>query len=252
MLVCALAEVTVLELHRVARCSAPHTIWALCTVARTGSSWLCELLHSTDCLGYPDEYLLAWPRQCVRRGLPTDTSLEEYLSYLLYRHSTPNGVFAIKGSWTELAPFLDRFPHAPCIWLSRENKLEQAVSWYRAHDGGRWTRTTGADTAPTCRPLEWSLERALWFYHEILRREAEWHEFFLARRSPPLMLTYEAICQQPLAAVRSIATYLGVSTNDIDSVHSRLGVVRDEITPIWVSRLAAEVSGSPRNRNERL
>lgn len=211
----------------------PSLVWALCTVARSGSSWLSELASSTNCLGYPEEYLLDWRRQCEQWGMSSQTSQEDYLALLMRSRVTPDGVFAIKGSVGELRPFFELFPHAPCVWLTRENKLEQAVSWYRAHHGNLWTRRTGVEAKP--QPLEFSADDILAFYDEIQRREASWHEFFLARRSPPLLLTYEKVCADPLGAVRSIAVHIGMSPANIERVESPLQVVRDELTATWVA-----------------
>lgn len=209
--------------------------WAICTVARSGSSWLCDLVTSTGMMGYPDEYLLDWPKQCLRNGLPSSTSLEDYICFLLCERSTPNGVFAIKGSLNELKPYFALFPDAPCVWLSREDKVAQAVSWCRANDGGIWTRTAFSPQGQGAAPL--SLDRMLGFYDEIQRRDASWRDFFLARQTPPLALTYEQVCENPLAAVRGIATHLGLSAAQIHYVHSPLQIVREEESADWSLRL---------------
>jgi trehalose 2-sulfotransferase len=218
--------------------SGPRLVWAICTIARSGSSWLSQLVGSTQLLGNPEEYLLHWPKCCGSFGLSACTPLEEYLSCLMRRRSTPNGVFAIKGSFAELQPFLGLFPGAPCVWLWRENKLQQAVSWHRAHDGGLWVRTSTVRQRP---PLDFSVNRALWFYDEILRREALWQEFFATRDVKPLALTYETVCHDPLAAVRAIAAYVGVDPRGIEQVSSPLRIVRDELTGRWVQRLEQAV-----------
>jgi len=215
------------------RRSGPWLVWAICTIARSGSSWLSQLVGSTQLLGNPEEYLLDWPRCCARFGVSAATPFEEYLSCLIQQRSTPNGVFSVKGSFAELQPFLDLFPGAPCIWLSRDNKIEQAVSWHRAHDGGLWTRTDVVNPQPS---FDFSPDRALLFYNEILRREALWQEFFSTRDVKPLVLTYETLCRDPLAAVRSIAAYVGVDSSGIERVMSPLRIVRDERTAELVCR----------------
>src|SRR5690606_34287974 len=106
--------------------NSPWLIWAICTVARSGSSWLSQLVTSTGRMGIPDEYLLDWRTQARRIGFVGEVSLDDYLWWLLQHRATPNGVFAIKGSVDELRPFFDYFPNTPCVWLSRENKFEQA------------------------------------------------------------------------------------------------------------------------------
>ena len=155
------------------------------------------------------------------------------MSCLIRHRSTPNGVFSIKGSFTELQPFLDLFPGAPCVWLTRENKVEQAVSWHRAETSGLWHRT---DTGLPRRTFDFCLDRAVWFYDEILRREALWQEYFFQREVKPLALTYETLCRDPLAAVRAIAEYVGVDPTGMDKVSSPLRMVRDEETAELVCR----------------
>ncbi len=208
----------------------PWLVWAICTVARSGSSWLSQLVASTGIMGHPDEYFLGWRQQATRLGLTGSTAFHDYLTFVLQHRSTSNGVFAAKGSVEEMQPFFDFFPNAPCVWLVRENKIEQAISWHRAHDGGVWTRTT---TATECRRFEFSVERVLYFHDEILRREALWHEFFSRHAVPPLALTYEQICAAPLAAVQSIAAHIGLDASAVTHVSSPLQIVRDETDSAW-------------------
>jgi trehalose 2-sulfotransferase len=209
----------------------PQIIWALCTIARSGSSWLCDLIRSTNCLGYPEEYLLNVPRSFTGRGLSARLSVEEYLAATLRNHSSSNGVFGIKGSHEELIPFFELFAEAPCVWLRRENRVAQAISWYRAHDGGQWTRSSLS--RPTQQTLEFSYPRIRWFYEEIARRESLWETFFAHRRTPPLVFYYEAICERPLEVVRAIADYIGIAPSNIRSVNSPLQIVRDRTTELW-------------------
>lgn len=214
-------------------------VWAICTVARSGSSWLSQLISSTHRLGYPDEYLLEWPQRCVEWGLSPAPSFEQYLALLVQAKSSPNGVFAVKGSVDEMAPFFDIYPQAPCVWLRRSNRLEQAVSWYRANDGERWTRTRGSPAKE--RPLPYSSSRIAFFLGEIARREAAWEDFFRARRSPPLTLFYEDLTADPRDAIRAIARYLGVDATSIQIAESEYGVVRDETTREWLARAAKDL-----------
>ncbi len=190
-------------------------------------------------MGLPDEYLLDWQAQAVRHGLSKTTSFQDYLTYLLLHHSTPNGVFAIKGSVDEMQPFFDYFPNAPTVWLVRENKIEQAVSWHRAHDGGVWTRTS--DSAIESQ-LEFSVDRVRYFHQEILRREAMWKTFFDNRDASPLCLTYERVCEDPVNAVKAIAAHIGIETNRINEPSSPLRVVRDEQSSKWAAIASEAIS----------
>ena len=216
-----------------------NVVWAICTVARSGSSWLSQLIASTHRLGYPDEYLLEWPQRCAEWGLSPTPSFEQYLALLVPAKSTSNGVFAVKGSVDEMSPFFGIYPQAPCVWLRRANRLEQAISWYRANDGEMWTRLRGSPTREF--PLPYSSSRIAYFLGEISRRETAWEEFFRDRRSPPLILFYEDLTAAPLDAVRSIARYLSVDATNIQIAESEYWVVRDETTRVWLARAAKDL-----------
>jgi trehalose 2-sulfotransferase len=215
-------------------CSTPSIAWAICTMARTGSTWLSQLVASTGQLGYPEEYLLDWQGWCTHLGLSRDLRREDYLAYLAQLRVTPNGVFGIKGSCDELTPFFELFPCPPCVWLTRENKVEQAVSWHRAHDLGAWTHLSRS--AAGSDPI-WAAQRALWFFDEIHRREVKWREIFVSRQIDPLVLTYEAVCRDPLAAVRAIALHVGWDPRSIERVSSPLLVVRSDASREVCQRL---------------
>lgn len=215
--------------------------WALCADARSGSTWLSQLVASTSLLGNPDEYLLDWKSWCERLGLSSVTTLDEYFTILLEHRSSAAGIFAIKGSLDSLRPFFALFPAAPCVWLRRRSKVHQAISWQRANDGGLWHRT--AATSVSNSPPG-AIERILGFHAEIVRREAAWQEFFTQRRMQPLMLIYEEVCTDPLAAVRAIADYVGVDSAAIRGVWSPLQVTRDEAT----DQLAEQVAEALRSR----
>ena len=234
----------------------PHLVWALCTVARSGSTWLADLVSSTRQLGDPQEYLLDWRRQLASH-LPPNASLSDYLQLLMPQHTSPNGVFAVNGSLAELVPWLELFPAAPCVWLSRRNKCAQAVSWYRAHCGGRWSRLVETSAATShLPPLDYSTPRLLWFYDEILRREAAWQHWFTARRTQPLCLIYEEVCDDPDGAVRAIAQFVGIDPDSLGPLTSLRQIVRDELSDAWVTRLTEEVAqrssapASPASANE--
>lgn len=209
--------------------------WAICTIARSGSTWLSQLVASTGIMGKPEEYLLHWPNWRTRFGLPAVMPREEYLAAIARHCATANGVFAIKGSIDEMQPFFELYPSAPCVWLSRENKLEQAVSWARAQESGVWHRRDGERGRAIQEP---PLDLVLAFYDEILRRQAAWSACFVKRAIQPLSVTYEEVCRQPLASVRLIADHIGVDSSAIKNVASPLRIVRDENTARLVRRAA--------------
>ena len=208
--------------------------WVICTVARSGSEWLCDLVKSTNVLGAPMEYLLN-PRDWFSKfGLPNDLPLDEYLGFLMEHTSTPNGIFGIKGSLAELRPFFDCFGDVPCVWLHREQRLEQAISWYRATASGVWHVRAGhrSQVAPPFDRTE-----IIRFLEIIQEREREWTNWFSDQGILPLEVVYEQACLDPLATVRAIAEHVGVSSNGIDHIESTNQVIRDNVTASWLQSL---------------
>lgn len=117
---------------------------------RCGGSMLAEALRLTGQAGVPLEYLN--PRLvkvfAERHGLTDRTTLlRQYISFLLRRRTTPNGVFMLKALIAQIVPFHRRGPAAVqflrkferVVLIHRRDKLAQAVSFYRAVRTDAWT-----------------------------------------------------------------------------------------------------------------
>jgi LPS sulfotransferase NodH len=111
--------------------------YAICTQPRSGSNLLCQVLSSTDQLGYPLEYFNGPGRRAL--GLPDfpdDPKLQ--IEAVLRLGATPNGVYAVKLFASQFATFsrrlrwIDLLPNLHFVYLSRDDLLGQAISWVRA------------------------------------------------------------------------------------------------------------------------
>jgi LPS sulfotransferase NodH len=209
-------------------------VWALCCDARSGSTWFSQLIASTGRLGQPAEYLLNPPAWCQKLDLPLDLPLDRYLDLLRERKSSENGVFAIKGNLEPMRPFFRKYGNVPCVWLRRNDILEQAVSWYRAEKAGQWTRQDGQKAT---RRAYFDRDAILSYVHRIMTRRLAWESWFAEHQIAPLKITYEEICFDPLAAVRAVGRHVGVELNGVQHVTSPLRIVRDEVTERWVELL---------------
>jgi LPS sulfotransferase NodH len=72
--------------------------YMICSLPRTGSSLLCELLAGTLLAGLPAEYFRPDRIAMLRRRWRVE-SFDDYLGALLGRKTSPNGVFGIKVHW---------------------------------------------------------------------------------------------------------------------------------------------------------
>ena len=132
--------------------------YLICSAPRTGSTLLARALIDTGIAGNPREYFdirADNERYWVERLKVASES--DYLNKVIRAGTTPNGVFGAKVHWHQLdvlmqklaisrphvhlgrRPSLARaFPKLRYVWLSRENKVAQAISYYRAANTKVW------------------------------------------------------------------------------------------------------------------
>ena len=128
----------------------PHTSYLICATPRSGSFLLCEALINTGIAGNPGEYF--WqgdePTWAERWNV---SSYAGYLAKAIEQGTTPNGVFGAKMMWGYFDDFIGKVRHiapyaeAPLprllpmvfsnlhyIWITRRDKVRQAVSHWKA------------------------------------------------------------------------------------------------------------------------
>lgn len=152
---------------------------------------------------------------------------EQHLERVLELGTTPNGVFGAKlmfNQLTELASLasdvpkydglergelLERLFGSPrYIWVSRGDKVRQAVSMWKALQTRRWR----ADMSTERPEPEY---RYMGIEHLVRRFESEdsgWSKFFATHRIEPLRISYEGDLERDLAGtVQRVLDWLGVS-----------------------------------------
>jgi trehalose 2-sulfotransferase len=140
----------------------PPTYLILAT-PRSGSTLLGQGLQATGLAGEPREFfghkMAFWMERWRTPNLPT------YAARLIQARATPNGVFGAKLLYRQLlhleslarqdpvfaelplAEILSRlFPNLQLIWNTREDKVRQAISWFKARQTGVWGQDQGTDT----------------------------------------------------------------------------------------------------------
>lgn len=215
--------------------------YAICTIPRSGSNFLGQLLASTGCLGRPLEYFNGPARRVLDDpAFPDDPA--EQMHWIRTFGATPNGVYALKlfpsqhdlvrphVSWTEALPNL-RF-----IYLERRDVLGQAISWARAQQTGQYRST---------QPLQAASAYDLNLIHarlrDVAREQARWTAFFARTGIAPTTLIYEELMENPQAGVRRIADLFGCAeTAVIDLSKINLEIQRDEVMEEWRRRFVSE------------
>jgi LPS sulfotransferase NodH len=237
--------------------------YLICCLPRTGSWLLSEALESTGLAGRPREYFgfESYRDLCHNYGVNSRSPLEAVLSRLMDRYSTPNGVFGAKMHWVQfqfLAGLAARtrtqewpavtarlsaaLPRLQYIWLTRRDKLRQAISYYRALRTNVWwdIRGNGGTDVPPAAPPLFDFCAIDELKKSLLAQEREWVRLFAVSGATPLTVYYEDMARDLSRAVTRILNYLDLSdATRVALSQPRLRLQRDELTEGWVSRYCA-------------
>ena len=234
--------------------ASPKT-YVVASIPRTGSTLLCRMLWRAGCVGAPKEYLN--PMQLrdweVRLGSPA--------SRLRHRRLAGRRLALVGPAWsqTRLAAHLDRVRQrrsaggwfglklhqhhrhrltgsvARWIYLTRADRIAQAVSWARALQTGQWI---GGDSPREVRYSRWLIQRCL---KSIDAGESGWEAHFLRVGVEPLRLRYEKLVAEPQSTMCAVLAHLAVSdTSGIAAVESTLVSQTDATSSAWIARFKSE------------
>jgi trehalose 2-sulfotransferase len=241
--------------------SKPRRAYWVCFTPRTGSALLCQLLRTTGVAGRPEEYF--WRDNEPRyRAQWHVTTYHDYLARALEEGTTPNGLFGAKvGTGVYLTHFLHQlwtlpqfaestlaswsilsalFPDLKCIWLTRRNKVRQAVSWWKAVQSDVWVQYTTAAPSPGA-PLTYHFAAIDHLVNESVMREAAWAECFATWQITPLTVVYEDFIENYAGTVARILRYLAVSDPYVlDTTAITLAKQADSLSEAWVQQYREE------------
>ena len=180
---------------------------------------------------------------------------DQYLEWALSEGTTSNGVFGAKLMWGYLGDFAEllrgiggmagrplpdllaaAFPGLRYIRITRENKVRQAVSLWKAVQTQAWKREEGDDEPRTEQPV-FSFRAINYLVRQLTAHDASWDAYFLGLGYEPLRLTYEELAEGTGAAISRVLDHLGIPTPGVHIPTSpRLSVQADEVSEEWVVR----------------
>jgi len=182
---------------------------------------------------------------------------DEYLAWALTQGTTSNGVFGAKLMWGYLGDFSEllrgiegmagrplpellarAFPGLRYIRITRENKVRQAVSLWKAVQTQAWKHEPGAvEAAPRSVEPVFSFRAINYLVRQLTAHDASWDAYFLGLGQEPLKLTYEELAQGTQAVISRVLDYLGIPVPTEDVIEPpRLSVQADQISEQWVRR----------------
>jgi trehalose 2-sulfotransferase len=184
---------------------------------------------------------------------------EDYLAWALEAGTTPNGVFGAKVMWgyfngfvtglrwavpgrqrlavSELAPSV--FPSLRYLWVTRRDKVRQAVSLWRALQ--TWSWSSDQNPAGARGHLAYSHAAIAHLIGDIEAHEREWRAYFRECAVEPLTIVYEEFAVRYEDTVREILRYLDVSEADAAPIVAPTrGRQSDDLSREWADRYLSE------------
>lgn len=247
--------------------------YLVCGVPRSGSSALCEALRAAAIAGLPREYFMPsfpgsetidvgvagfeaspWARE---RGLDT---FPDFLAGILQEGRTRNGVFGASLQWSSFEPLLEKlriftpyggtatiprllrrsFGQTRFIYLTRRDRVRQAVSWALAHQTGCYTSTQVTRHAALAQP-RFDSELLDGLMRRIEEAAAGWESLFDLLEVEPLRLSYEDWTQDLPGTVDEILRWLDIPTSGAPFVLDGLSLERQatSLNDEWAARYRA-------------
>ncbi len=199
----------------------PSLSYAILTTPRSGSSYLCDLLDSTNIAGHPSEHLRLAAQELARYCNFNYLSLLDNLKQYRTTHNRVFGtkiishfLFELKQSkpdFRQIFRSIDKF-----ILLIRQDKLAQAVSLEVAQQTEIWhlrDRATSIDYRSKLENIKIDntlLNNIEQKYDFINRQEARLRKILSDNQIEPLEVVYEDILEDPRLQIDRIIDFLGI------------------------------------------
>jgi LPS sulfotransferase NodH len=168
--------------------------------------------------------------------------------------TTPNGVFASKLMWRQLpelltltselpeyaglqaAELLERLFGGPAyVWVSRRDKVRQAVSMWRALQTRSWRHSGGRESSDD-RPLVYRFEAIDHLARAFEAEDHSWQEFFAAHGIDALAISYEDDLERDReGSVRAVLDRLGLGAPAGWRAQEPLRRQSDALSDDWVA-----------------
>ena len=241
----------------------------ICTSPRSGSTLLCRLLTEAENAGMPDSHfhepsLQKWfgyygleeaafkdrrdaLRATFNAAIEHGKGDSDVFALRLQRHSF--AFFSEQLSILHPSLQTDKsrieavFGKTLFIHLTRENKLDQAISYIKAQQSGLWHMASdGTELERLGEPQELRYDREAISAQidEFEQMETAWRKWFALERIEPLRITYDELSSAPYATLARVLKALGLHQ---DLEHERtppVAKLADQVSEAWAERFRSK------------
>ena len=213
----------------------PPRPYLLCSSPRTGSHFLCRILHALG-IGVPHEYFNTNYTALFgeRYGVAVGDALRDPIRYwrLLESKRSQGGWVGAKLQFPHLLSFFASgslnavLRNARYIYLYRRDLLAQAESWSRSLSTGKWSFDEVATTTPLPH-IGTDAAQLSRLVRALAMQDSQWRVFFAEHGITPYWLAYEDLLEQPQQKIAELCAHLGCEL-DVTRLQAYLAVERPQ------------------------
>jgi LPS sulfotransferase NodH len=187
-------------------------------MARSDSNLLSNYLKNTGLVGVVGEY---FNPNVVRAGWEgrkfsarEQVDLTSYIEFLRAAHAAPDGRWGAKLLYEDMEHLIDLSPmkamlaNARVIFLRRELKLPQAISYFLARETGKWVHSDVERKPPE--EVAFDFRRIDAIIEMFSNQEAQWRTLFEYLEIRPLEIVYERLIEDTPMVLAEVMKFLGV------------------------------------------
>ena len=101
------------------------------------------------------------------------------------------------------------FPGLRYLQITRQDKVRQAVSLWKAVQTQAWKREAGAQDSTAVEPV-FSFRAINYLVRLLTAHDASWDAYFLGLGYEPLKITYEELAESTDGVIRRVLAHLGI------------------------------------------
>ncbi|MEX0338007.1 MAG: Stf0 family sulfotransferase [Arenibacterium sp.] len=239
--------------------------YVICTSPRSGSTLLCKLLQEAGNAGLPESYfhepsLEKWldAYGLQKNDFNNDQdALHAVFDAVRERGTGKSDIFGLRLQRHSFAFFAEQlavlfpsrgndksrfeaaFGKTLFVHLTRENKLDQAISYVRARQTGLWhiapdgteLERLGPPRAPQYDGAAISAKR-----QEFVRMDADWTAWFEKQHITPLRIPYDTLSSAPYTTCARLLRALGREAEPVNERTPPVAKLADHINQDWADR----------------
>ena len=193
-----------------------------------------------------------------RTAIQSISNYADYLAQVLEEGTTPNGVFGAKLMWGYFDDFISNLREIPCyrdmpppellssifpdlhyIWVTRSDKIRQAVSLWKAIQTWTWREDESPSTQLNHqeRRLHFHFEAIDHLVQQIIEHEHAWQRYFEQSAIQPFTVIYEDLAANYETSALQILRYLGISISEyLVFAERRMKRQADGLSEEWVDQ----------------